>query len=318
MSDVICLGELLIDLVSTETGVALIDAPAFKKAPGGAPANVAVGLAKLGVTVGFMGKVGDDEFGHFLARTLAENGVATSGLRFSDRARTTLSFIAARADGVRECMFYRHPGADMLLEPSEIDVRAIQAARIFHFGSITLIDEPSRSATLHAVETARQAGLLVSYDPNLRLSLWPSAEAARQGMMTGWPLAHVIKVNREEVEFLTGLTDLQAGASRLWHDRLKALLITDGASGAYYVTAAHHGYVPGFKVDVVDTTGAGDGFVAAFLARLLGDEALLEEPGRIEAALRYANAVGALTCTQRGAIPGLPTPAQVEAMLGRR
>ncbi|MEH6874466.1 MAG: PfkB family carbohydrate kinase, partial [Candidatus Competibacter sp.] len=185
MADAICLGELLIDFVPTVTGTGLTDAPAFIKAPGGAPGNVAVGLARLGVQSAFMGKVGDDAFGHFLANTLAEAGVEVSPLRFSTEARTALAFVSLRADGEREFMFYRHPSADMLFNPREVDVDTINRAKLLHFGSISLIGEPSRSATLYAVDTARVAGCLISYDPNLRLPLWPDASAARDGMLLG-------------------------------------------------------------------------------------------------------------------------------------
>ena len=202
MPAVITLGELLIDFVPTVSGVTLIEAPAFKKAPGGAPANVAAGLAKLGVSTGFMGKVGDDAFGHFLAQTLKEAGVDISALRFSTEARTALAFVSLRADGEREFMFYRHPSADTLYTPDEVDCDYIRSAQVLHYGSISLIGEPSRSATLRAVETAKAAGLRISYDPNLRLNLWPSAEAAKRGIMLGWPHAQVIKVSGEELAFL--------------------------------------------------------------------------------------------------------------------
>jgi fructokinase len=188
MPDVTALGELLIDFVPTVSGVALIEAPAFQKAPGGAPANVAAGVAKLGVSAGFMGKVGDDAFGHFLAQTLQEVGVDTSALRFSSEARTALAFVSLRADGEREFMFYRHPSADMLYAPGEVDVEYIRSTRVFHYGSISLISEPSRSATLLAVEAARASEALISYDPNLRLALWPSTRAAKEGIMLGRPV----------------------------------------------------------------------------------------------------------------------------------
>lgn len=315
MNDVISFGEMLIDFVSTESGVSLIDAPAFKKAPGGAPANVAVGLAKLGVPCGFMGKVGEDDFGHFLARTLEENEVDTSCLRFSESARTALAFVSLKADGERDFMFYRHPSADMLFEAGEVDETAIRAAKLFHFGSITLIDDPVRNATLHAAQTAREAGLLISYDPNLRLSLWPGADAAREGMLTGWPYAQYIKVSREEALFLSGKDALEEAAAELWHDDLRVLLVTDGAKGSSYFTGASQGYVPAFDVEVVDTTGAGDGFMAGFLFRLLADPSLADGPASLQEALRYANAVGALTTTRRGAIPALPGPEEVERLL---
>ncbi len=315
---VVALGELLIDLVATEAGVSLVEAPAFQKAAGGAPANVAVGLARLGVPSGFIGKVGNDDFGRFLAQTLAANGVDTRGLHYADEARTMLAFVSLRADGEREFMFYRHPSADMLLRPDEIDPAYVGTARVLHYGSISLIAEPGRSATLRAVKIAQEWGRLISYDPNLRLALWPSAEAARAGLLEGWQFAHVIKVSHEELTFLSGETDLAAGARRLWHDRLCLLVITEGAAGCRYVTAQTEGRVPGFRVPVVDTTGAGDGFVAGLLAGLLERERAWERVPDLEAVLRFANAVGALTTTRRGAIPALPTRAQVEALIAAR
>jgi fructokinase len=316
MVDVVTLGELLIDFVSTQSGVSLIEAPAFQKAAGGAPANVAVGLARLGVSSGFVGKVGDDDFGHFLAQTLSQNGVDTSALRFSDAARTMLAFVSLRADGERDFMFYRHPSADMLLRPDEIDRDYIGAARVFHHGSISLISEPSRGATLTAVGVAQERGLLISYDPNLRLNLWPSAEAARQGMLTGWKFAQVAKVSAEELTFLSGEDDFDAGVDELWHDRLCLLVITEGRDGCRYATAEARGRVPGYAVQTIDTTGAGDGFVAGLLAGLLEHERAWEDIPRLEDVLRFANAVGALTTTRRGAIPALPTREQVLELLG--
>ncbi len=311
MIDIITLGELLIDFVSTQSGVTLAEAPAFQKAPGGAPANVAVGAARLGVRSGFIGKVGDDDFGHFLAHTLQENGVDISALRFSDEARTMLAFVSLRADGERDFMFYRHPSADMLLRPDEIDREYIGAARIFHFGSISLISEPARSATLAAVETAVERGVLVSYDPNLRLNLWPSAEAAREGILLGWPFAQVIKVSEEELHFLSGAADFDAAVDALWRERLRLLVVTAGRAGCRYATAGAWGRVPGFEVETVDTTGAGDGFVVGLLAGLLENERAWENVSALEKVLRLANAVGALTTTRRGAIPALPTRDQV-------
>ena len=317
MLDVIACGELLIDFVSTESGVTLAEAPAFKKAAGGAPANVAVGVARLGYRAGFMGQVGDDDFGHFLADTLAEAGVDVNGLRFSPEARTALAFVSLRKDGERSFMFYRHPSADMLWRPEDVDAAYAAGARIFHYGSISLIGEPSRSATLAALAHARRGGALISYDPNLRLALWPSAEAARAGMLAGWEHADLAKVSEEELTFLTGEVDMALAARKLWHERLKLLTVTRGALGATYFLADAAGEVPGFKVEAVDTTGAGDGFVAGLLAGLL-DGGLRFERAVVETALRLGNAVGALTTTQRGAIPALPTRQAVMAFLAQQ
>jgi fructokinase len=317
MPEAIALGELLIDFVPTLSGVSLIEAPAFQKAPGGAPANVAVGLARLGVSSGFMGKVGDDAFGHFLAQTLEQAGVDISALCYAGEARTALAFVSLMADGERDFMFYRHPSADMLYRPEELKVGYIQSAKIFHYGSISLISEPSRSTTLKAIEIAQSAGLLVSYDPNLRLNLWPGAREARQGILDAWTMAQVIKISEEELKFLSGKDSIVEGARSLWHDRLKLLVITRGKAGCTYFTPNLNGNVPGYPVAPVDTTGAGDGFVAGLLKGLIEsldrqlDELLLSD------ICRYANAVGALTTTQRGAIPALPTRQEVDDFIGR-
>jgi len=312
MPDAIALGELLIDFVPTVSGVTLIEAQAFVKAPGGAPANVAAGLARLGVSSGFMGQVGDDAFGHFLAQTLRDNGVDVSHLKHSGAARTMLAFVSLRADGEREFMFYRHPSADMLYRPEDVDPEYVRTARILHFGSISLIGEPSRSATLRAISIALAAGALISFDPNLRLDLWPDAEAARAGIRIGWPLAHVIKVSEEELIFIADTGDPVEAARKLWHSHLRLLVVTQGRRGCRYVTPRFSGTVPGFAVQTVDTTGAGDGFVAGLLKGLLDHPGAFDDESQLRAICRYANAVGALTTTRRGAIPALPTANQVD------
>lgn len=317
MFDVIACGEMLIDFVSTQSGVTLAEAPAFVKAAGGAPANVAVGVARLGRRAGFMGQVGEDDFGHFLVDTIAQAGVDVGGVTFSPEARTALAFVSLRADGERSFMFYRHPSADMLWRPQDVNAAYAGSTRIFHYGSISLIGEPSRSATLAALGHARAGGAVISFDPNLRLALWPSAEAARAGILVGWQYADLAKVSEEELEFLTDEQDMVAGARKLWHERLKLLIVTRGAAGSTYFTADASGMVAAFKVAPVDTTGAGDGFVAGLLVGLL-DGGLRFDREVIEAALRLGNAVGALATTQRGAIPALPTRQAVEAFMNRR
>jgi fructokinase len=318
MADAICLGELLIDFIPTVTGTGLTDAPAFVRAPGGAPGNVAVGLARLGVSSAFMGKVGDDPFGHFLASTLAEAGVDVGPLRFATEARTALAFVSLRADGEREFMFYRHPSADMLFEPREVDIGAIRRAKLLHFGSIGLIGEPSRGATLHAVDTARAAGCLISCDPNLRLPLWPDPNAARERMLLGLKKAHVVKLSDDESEFLTGIGDPKAACRALWHDELKLIAITRGRAGCVFFTPAFSGEVASFAVEAVDATGAGDGFMAGLLQGLLADPATFESETGLRELCRFANAVGALATTGRGAIPALPDRDRVREFLRRR
>jgi fructokinase len=315
MSDVVCLGEVLIDFVPTVTPTTLIDAPAFMKAPGGAPANVAVGLARLGVSSAFMGKVGDDAFGHFLVNMLTEAGVEVGPVRFSSEARTALAFVSLRSDGEREFMFYRHPSADMLFAPAEVDADAIRNAKLLHYGTISLISEPSRSATLRAIELAKDAGCIVSCDPNLRLALWPDRAAARDGLLRAIGHAQIVKLSDDELRFLTGSDDPAAAREQLWHDRLKLMVVTLGSAGCVYFTADFDGVVVGFGVEAIDATGAGDGFVAGLLQGLLSDRTGLKEEARVRAICRTANAVGALTTTERGAIPALPTRARVTRFL---
>jgi fructokinase len=314
MPDVLTLGELLIDFVPDRSGVTLGEAERFLKAAGGAPANVAVGLRRLGVEAGFVGKVGDDPFGHWLADVLRRDGVDLRQLRFDDAARTALAFVSLTAEGDRDFMFYRHPSADQLHRPDELDLDEIGRTRILHHGSISLIQEPSRSATLAAIDAARAAGATISYDPNLRLPLWPDEETAREGIRSAWPLANVIKISDDELEFLTGSRDL-AGAPSLLTDELRVLLVTLGGGGVAWFAGERSGRVPGFEVETRDTTGAGDAFVAGVLTAMARDPQLADDDAALEAALRRANAYAALTTTRSGAIPALPSADELDRFL---
>ncbi|XP_051121711.1 probable fructokinase-7 [Andrographis paniculata] len=307
---VVCFGELLIDFVPNVAGVSLAEAPGFKKAPGGAPANVAVAISRLGGSSAFVGKVGEDEFGHMLADILKENNVDNSGMRFDSHARTALAFVTLRADGEREFMFFRNPSADMLLSEPELDKDLIKKARIFHYGSISLIDEPCRSTHLAAMDVARKAGCILSYDPNLRLALWPSATAAREGIMSIWNQADVIKISEDEITFLTDGDDAydhNVVINKLFHPSLKLLIVTEGCEGCRYYTKSFHGRVNGVKVQAVDTTGAGDAFVGGLLNSLAAYPQLYKDEKKLREALSFANGCGAITVTERGAIPALPT-----------
>ncbi len=304
----ICMGEVLIDFVPTVTGTDLRTAPAFQKAPGGAPANVAVGLARLGVPSAMIAKVGDDGFGRFLAQSLADAGVDASLVRRDPANRTPLAFVSLAADGDREFLFYGEPWGN--LAPADLDLAAIGAADLLHFGSLALIGESPRAATWAAVEAARAKGRLVSFDANLRLDLWPDAESARAAIRTGLARATIVKLSDEELEFLTGSADAVVAGRSLWHDALRALVVTHGAKGSTCLTRNEHVRVSGFPVRAVDTTGAGDAFMAGFLS------GLLTTPDAPPAELcRFANAAGALATTQRGAIPAMPTRDAVQALL---
>lgn len=301
---------MLIDFVPTVAGVSLAEAPSFKKAPGGAPANVAVGISRLGGSSAFIGKVGDDEFGYMLADILKQNKVNNSGMRFDPNARTSLAFVTLRSDGEREFLFFRNPSADMLLHESELDLNLIKRAKIFHYGSISLIDEPCKSAHLAAMAIAKESGSILSYDPNLRLPLWPSEDAAREGIMSIWEQADVIKISEEEITFLTGGDDPyddNVVLEKLFHPNLKLLLVSEGSEGCRYYTQQYKGRVSGVKVKAVDTTGAGDAFVGGLLSILASDVNLYKDEETLREALLFANACGALTVTEKGAIPAMPT-----------
>jgi len=316
MPEAITLGELLIDFVSVEEDVSLAQLPTFSGAAGGAPANVAVGLARLGVTAGFVGKVGADPFGEFLRRALDDEGVDTQFLRLAPAARTTLAFVATRSDGHKDICFYRNPGADLLLTAEEINRQYLESARLFHFGSISLSRSPAREATLHAVLLARQAGLLVSYDPNWRPTLWDDAREANGRIWEGMSLAHVVHCAEEEWQFITGTSDLETGAGKILRAGPALVVVTRGELGCYYDDGQSRGEVSGFEVEALDPLGAGDAFVAAMLSQLMyapRDETLTDV--QLREIMTYANAAGALTCTRRGVIPSLPTASQLEAFL---
>ncbi|KAJ8476413.1 hypothetical protein OPV22_020140 [Ensete ventricosum] len=313
---IVSFGEMLIDFVPTVSGVSLAEAPGFIKAPGGAPANVAIAVARIGGRAAFVGKLGDDEFGRMLAGILRDNGVDDSGVSFDTGARTALAFVTLRSDGEREFMFYRNPSADMLLTEGELNLDVIKSAAVFHYGSISLITEPCRSAHLKAMEVAREAGALLSYDPNLRLPLWPSAEEAREQILSIWDQADIIKVSDVELEFLTGQESVEDDVVlTLWRPAFKLLVVTLGEKGCKYYTKDFRGSLEGYAVDTVDTTGAGDAFVGAMLRKIVADQTVLQVEGKLREVLKFANACGAITTTEKGAIPALPTePAAVELL----
>ena len=317
MPKALCIGELLIDFVSTTPDVTLAAAPGFVKAPGGAPANVAVGLAKLGIDAGFIGKVGADAFGDFLRETLAQNRVNTDSLIADATARTTLAFVATRSDGMKDITFYRHPGADIQLSPDELDTDAIQSAALFHYGSVSLSHSPSREATLEAIKAAKTGGALLSYDANLRLMLWDDADDAKRWIWEVMPYADVVKISEEEWEFIMGNVSFATGAKRILEQQGASLVVvTLGEKGCYYTNGSAEGAVDGFAAKVVDTLGAGDAFVAAMLSQLLQHENLHSlDTSQLNAIMRYANAAGALATQKVGVIPALPTAAEIEAFL---
>jgi fructokinase len=314
--DIVCLGEVLVDMFPAELGRPLAEVSAFRPKPGGAPANVAVAAARLGAESGFIGKVGDDAFGHHLAAVLEAEGVNVSGMRYDQEARTGLAFIAMPDVNTYDILFYRNPGADMRLRTDELDREILERAQAFHFGALSLIQEPSRSATLEALCIAREAGALISFDVNYRADLW-SKEEAYERVMATVPSVDLLKINEVEVEILGGAEDTDAVCSALLGLGPSLVVVTLGPEGSSFRVAEGGEHVPAFRVETVDATGCGDGFVAGLLCQLVvgADWRQQLTVPRMREILRYANGVGALTSLTQGVIPALPAAEQVEAFL---
>jgi fructokinase len=313
--DLITLGEALIDLPSTQNGVSLADAPGFAKVPAGAPANVAVAAARLGLGTAFITKVGADAFGDSILQTFKARGVDVSQARPDPAAHTGLAFVSIEENGERDFLFYFDVARDLALRVDELDREFLQSARAFHYGSISLIAEPSRTTTLTAARIARTSGALISYDPNLRPRLWPDEETMRRVALAGFAEATVAKVSVEEALFLVphvhDLPELMRVPTAVGHlleanTGLSFVAVTDGDKGSAAYDRRHMWQVPGFVVKAVDATGAGDAFTAGLLTFLLRqgpdlDGTLKYISTIIKDALTYANACGALAATERGA-----------------
>ncbi len=316
-TDIICLGEALIDFIAVESGKKLIEVESFKKVAGGAPANVAVGVSKLGKKSAFLGRLGDDEFGYFLRDRIKEAGVDCSQLQFDKQARTGLAFISLSTPNTREFLFYRNPSADTRLDLKEFGNGFIENTKVFHFGSITLINEPSKSSTLKAVKIAKDAGAVISYDPNLRLELWPNAKTAKKEINATLPLADVVKVNDEELFFLTGKDDVKKAMDEILFKGPRLCLVTQGEKGCYYKTNNYFGKFNAYKVDTVDSTGCGDSFVSGILVKIIDNDFkknILNKDIMLST-IKFASGAAAITSTKKGVISSLPNKNEVEKFL---
>jgi fructokinase len=314
--EITCVGEVLVDFVSTTSGVSLSDAPAFAKKVGGAPANVAVALAKLGTRSGFVGKVGDDAFGRFLVRSLGEQGVDVSGVLFDPVHRTRLAFVSLTTSGERDFAFWEQHPADEQLTEREIKFSYLAGSKIVHISSFLLLKDPARSTAFRLAERLRRGGCRISFDPNLRLALWRSSGEARRAAIQMIKFADILRLNKEEALFLTGRKDGGSAAAALLRQGPTLVIVTDGRHGCSFHTESCDGAVPGFAVDAVDTTGCGDAFLAGVLHRLASDGDPLANLTEASLTLlcRYANAVGAITALDYGA-GSSPTAIAVEEFL---
>lgn len=305
-TDVVALGELLIDFATLETDGS--GYPAMKANPGGAPGNFLAALSAYGVTTAFLGKVGDDTFGHKLISTMAQAGIETSGICVDPAVFTTLAFVTFDHQGERSFSFARKPGADTQLHMEEVNCALMDEAKVFHFGTLSLTQEPVRSTTQQCVAYAKQCGKQISFDPNLRLPLWHSAEAARESILWGLHQADVVKISDEEVSFLWGCTP-EEGADQLLRDfGVDLAMVTMGSRGCILKNNRAEVLLPCPRVHPVDTTGAGDIFGGSALARILelgkAPEVLTEED--LCYIGRYAVTAASLSTEKVGGIPSIP------------
>lgn len=316
--DVVALGELLIDF--TENGLSGQGNPLLEANPGGAPCNVLAMLNKLGKKTAFIGKVGNDQFGKMLKKVVEESGTDVSALAMDDQVHTTLAFVHTFPDGDREFSFYRNPGADMMLTKKEVDPELIKKARIFHFGTLSSTHAGVREATRYAIDVAKENGLLVSFDPNLREPLWDSLDQAKEEILYGMSKCDILKISDNEMEFMTGTTDYNKGVEMLREQfDIPLICVTLGKEGsrAFYkdmiVEAA-----PFVREDTIETTGAGDTFEACTLNYILehGLEDLTEE--NLKEMLTFANAGASIITTRKGALKVMPKKEEIEKVIQER
>lgn len=316
--DVVALGELLIDF--TENGLSGQGNPLLEANPGGAPCNVLAMLNRLGKKTAFIGKVGNDQFGKMLKEVVEESGTDVSGLAMDEQVHTTLAFVHTFPDGDREFSFYRNPGADMMLTKEEVDPELIKKARIFHFGTLSSTHAGVREATRYAIDVAKENGLLVSFDPNLREPLWESLDQAKEEILYGMSKCDILKISDNEMEFMTGTTDYNKGVEMLREQfDIPLICVTLGKEGsrAFYkdmiVEAA-----PFVREDTIETTGAGDTFEACTLNYILehGLEDLTEE--NLKEMLTFANAGASIITTRKGALKVMPEKEEIEKVIRER
>lgn len=314
--DVIALGELLIDF--TMNGQSEQGNNMFEACPGGAPCNVLALLNKMGKKTAFIGKVGKDQFGMLLKDTITEAGIDSSHLVMDDEVNTTLAFVHTFPDGDREFSFYRNPGADMMLREDEIDSEFIASAGIFHFGTLSMTHDGVRAATRKAVQVAKDAGCLISFDPNLRPPLWSSLDLAREQMEYGFGVCDILKISDNEIQFVSGRDDFDEGIKYLQEKyNIPMILLTMGKEGSRAYYKGMRVQCPGYSVKAIETTGAGDTFCGSTLNYISehGFDNLTEN--NLGEMLAFANAAAALVTTKKGAIRAMPSREEVETLIGK-
>lgn len=320
MSKVIAIGEALIDFIPHEKGRELKNVDNFLRVPGGAPLNVVAAVCKLGGNGKMLTKLGQDAFGDIIIDTIKPLGVDVSSILRTREANTALAFVSLKEDGERDFSFYRNPSADMLLKAEEIKEEDFNSGDILHFCSVSLIDAPIKNAHKKAIEYAKKNNCIISFDPNIRLPLWETPEKCREAILEFIPMANIIKVSDEELEFITGIKDEREALKSLFVGSVEVVIYTKGVNGAEFITKDNISFAPSYKVKVEDTTGAGDSFIGAILYKIssksldVNNLVNLSEEDKKEI-LVFANATAAVTVSKKGAIGALPNIKEVNEMI---
>lgn len=315
--DVISVGETLVDFVSDSPSKNLSDARSFKKMAGGAPANLAVGLARLGIRTAFVGKVGDDAFGAYLRSELQKHGVDVRGIRFDPKHKTRLAFVTLTKTGGREFEFWEKDPADAHLRLRDIDRSSMRKSSIIHISSFMLLHSDTRKTAFELARFAQEKKKTVSFDPNIRLSLWHDPKEAVRHYRTMIRCTDVLRLNDEEAKIVTGSSSLLVAAKKLHALGPRLVVITQEKKGCYFSTAKVTAQVKGFSVHAVDTTGCGDGFLAGLLAGIVMSKKSIDDLSfdDLYSICTRANAVGAIVATRHGAIAAMPSSDQVQSFL---
>ena len=316
MMDVVALGELLIDFTNVEADGD--GYPTMAAHPGGAPANFLAALSKFGAQTALLGKVGKDTFGKLLVGTLDKAGICTRGLVMEEDVFTTLVFVTLDETGNREFAFARKPGADTKITFEELDLSLIDEAKVFHFGTLSLTDEPARTATCKAVAYAKEQGKLITYDPNLRKPLWADLQEAKEQLLWGLTQADVVKISDEEVEFLFGLGVEEGAQHILSNYPVQLVFVTCGPKGCFFMNGKAGGHVPSLRgIQVKDTTGAGDIFGGSAVWKLLqlGKKPAELNEAELKEVVGFACTAAGLSTTRAGGISSVPEYSDVVSYL---
>ncbi|MCI9078871.1 MAG: carbohydrate kinase [Lachnospiraceae bacterium] len=316
--DVVALGELLVDF--TEVGISPQENPVFEANPGGAPCNVLSMLQHLGKKTAFIGKVGDDSFGRMLRDAVAGQGIDTGNIIVDSTVPTTLAFVHTAPDGDRSFSFYRNPGADMMLRKEEVNFSLVNNTRIFHFGSLSMTETGAEEATKEAVKIAKDSGALVSFDPNLRPPLWDSLNKAKEKISYGISQCDILKISDDEIAFFTGTEDIDKGIAKIQEEyNVPLVCATMGRRGSRaYCNGIRVECAPFLNKDTIETTGAGDTFMACVLNWILDYGIDGMDAHRMHDMLGFANAASSIITTRKGALMVMPEESEVWGLINER